>query len=132
MINFKLWKYIKDENCDYFTLFLSEIESIHYFNRALKIPLSTTERNIVYMRIMVMMIPELRIIWFLEESITALATQTSKTKTITWPSRIQGIQGVNVIPTNALKESKYGPEKTQYLDIFLRCAPQKNCQLLNI
>ena len=62
MINFKLWKYIKDENCDYFTIFLSEIESIHYFNCALKIPLSTTERNIVYMRIMVMMIPELRII----------------------------------------------------------------------
>ena len=123
MINFKLWKYIKDENCDYFTIFLSEIESIHYFNIALKIPLSTTERNIVYMRIMVMMIPELRIIWFLEESITALATQTSKTKTITWPSRIQGILGVNVIPTNAWKESKYGPEKTQYLDMFLRSAP---------
>ena len=129
MINFKLWKYIKDENCDYFTIFLSEIESIHYFNCALKIPLSTTERNIVYMRIMVMMIPELRIIWFLEESITALATQTSKTKTITWPSRIQVILGVSVIPTNAWKESKYGPEKTQYLDIFCAVYHRKivNC-----
>ena len=76
-----------------------------------------------------MMIPELRIIWFLEESITALATQTSKTKTITWPSRIQVILGVSVIPTNAWKESKYGPEKTQYLDIFCAVYHRKivNC-----
>ena len=93
MTNVELWKYIIDGNCDYFTLFLSEVHPL--LQMGLRNP---TKHNRVKSS-MYAKHGNNETLRFLEESITALAIQTSKTKIITLPSRIQGVLSLSLVVT---------------------------------
>ena len=87
ILNFVLWKYIRDGNCDYFTLLSCENPSISRFVASIYI-----EQSKVHKWIMVMVKFKLRNLRFQERNIIILAIKTFMAKLFRFPSQNQWVQ----------------------------------------